>query len=656
MIEHQTTNVNHNSRFLYPAHRESEIGAHELQIDPRNAQNSSNSHPPREFNEFHVEWDSRPSSGAGSTAAKYKLMSPARLPISRSPCLTIPPGFSPTSLLDSPVLLSNIKVESSPTTGTFNNTKIMRDIVVSDTFSSPKDTYDGNKCYERSSSDLEFKTHISLSSGLSSSTILFVALVISVAFECVCFWVAYWLTFFPFVKAPAGANHQNGEPLLHHHAQSQSQPSVHSHSSLSENMVSSSNELMLSVASNPPLHMASSTVASVATVIASEELWQRKISDSGIQSLQYDHKGTSSVNAAERLSEDGYNWRKYGQKQVKGCEFPRSYYKCTHPNCQVKKQLERSQDGQITEIIYKGEHDHPKPQPNRRMAIGTVLTVQDEGSDRYSALNNSEGQTHHQIEQNGTPEHSSIAAADDNAEAEGAQLNRVINEIDDDDDEYDDPESKRRKKDIINMDIAPLSKATREPRVVVQTLSEVDILDDGYRWRKYGQKVVKGNPNPRSYYKCTNTGCPVRKHVERASHDPKAVITTYEGKHNHEVPAAKTSAHNTASNGMFRIGTEEADTISLDLGVGISLSPENRLNDRQQIFDAEAMQQTHPHATDPSSRNMIQAYRDGLTTDNSGRYGAKDGRGGESFCFETQPLNHSSLPFLQNMGGLMMGP
>lgn len=37
----------------------------------------------------------------------------------------------------------------------------------------------------------------------------------------------------------------------------------------------------------------------------------------------------------------------------------------------------------------------------------------------------------------------------------------------------------------------------REPRIVVQTTSEIDILDDGYRWRKYGQKVVKGNPNPR---------------------------------------------------------------------------------------------------------------------------------------------------------------
>lgn len=41
------------------------------------------------------------------------------------------------------------------------------------------------------------------------------------------------------------------------------------------------------------------------------------------------------------------------------------------------------------------------------------------------------------------------------------------------------------------------NRTVREPRIVVQTTSDIDILDDGYRWRKYGQKVVKGNPNPR---------------------------------------------------------------------------------------------------------------------------------------------------------------
>jgi len=57
---------------------------------------------------------SRPNSAADPApaggGARYKLMSPAKLPISRSPCVTIPPGLSPTSFLESPVLLSNMKV------------------------------------------------------------------------------------------------------------------------------------------------------------------------------------------------------------------------------------------------------------------------------------------------------------------------------------------------------------------------------------------------------------------------------------------------------------------------------------------------------------------------------------------------------------------
>jgi hypothetical protein len=32
------------------------------------------------------------------------------------------------------------------------------------------------------------------------------------------------------------------------------------------------------------------------------------------------------------------------------------------------------------------------------------------------------------------------------------------------------------------------------------TKSEVDHLEDGYRWRKYGQKAVKNSPYPRYVY------------------------------------------------------------------------------------------------------------------------------------------------------------
>ncbi|KAK8939591.1 putative WRKY transcription factor 13 [Platanthera guangdongensis] len=76
-------------------------------------------------------------------------------------------------------------------------------------------------------------------------------------------------------------------------------------------------------------------------------------------------------------------------------------------------------------------------------------------------------------------------------------------------------------------------RKVREPRFCFKTLSDVDILDDGYKWRKYGQKVVKNTHHPRSYYRCTHDACRVKKRVERLAEDPRMVITTYEGRHVH---------------------------------------------------------------------------------------------------------------------------
>ncbi|XP_022770790.1 probable WRKY transcription factor 23 [Durio zibethinus] len=79
-------------------------------------------------------------------------------------------------------------------------------------------------------------------------------------------------------------------------------------------------------------------------------------------------------------------------------------------------------------------------------------------------------------------------------------------------------------------------KRQREPRFAFMTKSEVDHLEDGYRWRKYGQKAVKNSPFPRSYYRCTSTSCNVKKRVERSFSDPSIVVTTYEGQHTHPSP------------------------------------------------------------------------------------------------------------------------
>lgn len=34
-------------------------------------------------------------------------------------------------------------------------------------------------------------------------------------------------------------------------------------------------------------------------------------------------------------------------------------------------------------------------------------------------------------------------------------------------------------------------------KVAFRTQSELEIMDDGYKWRKYGKKSVKNSPNPR---------------------------------------------------------------------------------------------------------------------------------------------------------------
>ncbi|KAE8701845.1 putative WRKY transcription factor 12 [Hibiscus syriacus] len=79
-------------------------------------------------------------------------------------------------------------------------------------------------------------------------------------------------------------------------------------------------------------------------------------------------------------------------------------------------------------------------------------------------------------------------------------------------------------------------------RIAFRIKSGLEVMDDGYKWKKYGKKKIKSNPYPRHYYRCSREECKVKKRVEREGEDGVFVITTYEGKHNHESPATSAAA------------------------------------------------------------------------------------------------------------------
>nr|GEU40741.1 zinc finger, CCHC-type [Tanacetum cinerariifolium] len=101
--------------------------------------------------------------------------------------------------------------------------------------------------------------------------------------------------------------------------------------------------------------------------------------------------------------------------------------------------------------------------------------------------------------------------------------------------------------DIVRMrrDNSNQDKMNDDTKVGFRIQTTLEVLDDGYRWRKYGKKNIKCTPNPRNYYRCSTIGCKVKKRVERDRDDSSYMLATYIGQHNHEVPSTTASSSST---------------------------------------------------------------------------------------------------------------
>ncbi|KAI3759957.1 hypothetical protein L1987_50344 [Smallanthus sonchifolius] len=314
---------------------------------------------------------------------------------------------------------------------------------------------------------------------------------------------------------------------------------------------------------------------------------------------------STMIKVTSTLIDDGYAWRKYGQKVILNSKHQRNYYRCTNKfeqGCQATKQVQRTDDKPSKyKITYNGLHtcinsqiapqiivEAPDPKDNSILINFETKTLMDNNKVCYLSIASQETKLLYRMEHFSWPESlpntrikaiqeltkgrilidnlSEMVGQPENIESDIQSVNGLVVRISgmfentlsilsstslngilhNPTSDMRSPDSwyYQKSKDSdesINITTTIMTAVKtkrgchkRRKNASIITKMTSTLIDDGYAWRKYGQKVILNSKHQRNYYRCTHKfeqGCQATKQVQRTDDKPSKYKITYNGLH-----------------------------------------------------------------------------------------------------------------------------